>query len=72
MPRQVLFALLIEAVLVGLSTVLLVQPKMMFEGQTSTFKSVAKGSGFVILCLTFCWSVFLGAILALNAISIRI
>lgn len=72
MPRQVLFALFIEATLIALTTLLLTQPRPFFALDSARSKSVATTGGFVLLCLTFCWSVIVGCILTLNGFTFKL
>lgn len=65
MPKQVLFTFLIETVLILATTLLLAQPEMVFSGQAKRVRSLAKAGGLILLCLTFCWSVVLGAVITL-------
>jgi hypothetical protein len=72
MPKQVIFALLIQCALIVMTTTLLAQPRIIFSDQSNKVRSIARGGGWVLLCITFCWSVVFGVILSLNAITIRI
>jgi hypothetical protein len=54
---QVHFAVLIEALFMLLSVMILDRAKS---------RSWLQWTGMVLLCLTFCWSVILGCVIALN------
>ena len=66
MPRQVFFAMLIEAALVTLTALLLVKPFRASRSEKPPF------AGLLLMCVTFCWSVVFGCILALNEITFRL
>jgi len=72
MPKQVLFCLLIEAVLMTLTVVLLVQPQFVVKPKSKKTADVMTYFGFGCLSLTFCWSFVFGCVLAVNQLSIRI
>ena len=60
MSNQVLIAEVIEGVFVAASFALL---------SISGAKAFYRWAGTVLLCLTFCWSVILGCVLALNGLT---
>ncbi len=68
MSRQVLFALTIEILLISITVFLLLQPRFLFQKQSSTVRSLAKSLGGVFLCFTFFWSMIMGCILELNSV----
>jgi hypothetical protein len=72
MPTQVVFALIIESALVGLTALLLLQPEGLFRGHSPALRAAVRGGGLVLLCLTFCWSVIFGAVMALNHMTIQL
>lgn len=72
LPKQVIFALIIECLMIILTTVFLAQPQTIFNNQSERAKSIVRIGGFFLLCLTFCWSVVFGTVLALNSIFIRV
>lgn len=72
MPRQVLFALLIESSLIALTALLLTRPKMIFPNSSERGRLATWVGGLICLCITFCWSVVLGCILALNEVAVHI
>lgn len=70
MPKQVVFALIIETALILLTLLLLTQPKLMFGTQSARIRSMANAGGMILLCLTFIWSVIFGCVLAINRVSV--
>ena len=66
----------VEAVLVFFTAILLVQPDFVFclvpANLRSFARSTAKLSGFLLLGITFCWSILLGCALYLNSMVLRI
>jgi hypothetical protein len=72
MPKQVMLAFMVEFFMILMTTVLLLQPRSIFGAITPRMSSAAMGSGLILLCLTFCWSVIFGAVLALNQMTLRI
>lgn len=69
MTRQLLFVILIQALLMAVTTLLLLQPKPLFRFRSPQLLSAATMSGLVLLCITFCWSVIVGCVLALRDIT---
>ena len=67
MPKQIFFSMLIEAALVTLTVLLLVQPFRKKQNEVKT-----PFVGMILLCLTFCWSIVFGCVLALNEITFRL
>ncbi len=72
MPKQVLFALSIESILLAMTILFLVQPLSLTRFGTPNRARVFRMGGMVLLCLTFCWSVVFGCILALNEMTLRL
>ena len=72
MPKQVLFCLLIEAALMTLTVVLLIQPQFVVKPKNKKTSEIMTYFGFGFLSLTFCWSFVLGCVLAVNQLTIRI
>lgn len=70
MPKQVLVSIVIEVMMILLTIFLLNQPKLVFEKQSDCTKTIARAGGLISLCVTFCWSVFLGCVLMLHGIRI--
>jgi hypothetical protein len=71
-PNQVLFAFVVEFFMILLTSILLLQPRSMFRSSASWMTGIATTTGMVMLCLTFCWSVVLGAVLAMHGFTLRI
>lgn len=71
MPNSVIFALAIEGLLIGLTSVLLVQPQLLFKTTPQHFQMWAFRSGWMLLVLLFSWSLLLGRILSDYEISIH-
>ena len=72
LPPQLIFALVTEITMILLSCLLVVQPESFFGGSTQGVRRAATYVGMVALCLTFCWSVIFGIVLALNNLDLRI
>ena len=72
MPRQVFFAMAVEAVLILLTTFMLTQPGLIFGARSERTRSLLTMCGLIFLCVTFCWSVVLGCTLTVNSMTIRI
>jgi hypothetical protein len=72
LPPQVIFSLVVETGLVLLTCFLVVQPESVFRGVSGEIRRSVGFAGMVSLCLTFCWSVIFGCVLALNDVSQRI
>ncbi len=71
LPPQVIFATLVETGLVLLTCLLVVQPESVFRGVASEIRRSVSFAGMVSLCLTFCWSVIFGCVLALNDLTLK-
>ncbi|MCM2280152.1 MAG: hypothetical protein NDJ89_18945 [Oligoflexia bacterium] len=65
LPLQVVVAFLIELFLVALTIVLILRAR---AGKSR----IASATGWVMLCVTFCWSVVFGCIVALNRLTFRL
>ena len=52
--------LAIELILLFMTMILLVHP---FVGRTPPVRKALRTGGYLFLCLTFCWSVVLGALM---------
>lgn len=72
MPRQVIVSLWIEIAMITVTMILLVQPRMFFPFRTERARTAGSWAGMTLLCVTFCWSVILGCILALNDMTFKI
>lgn len=72
MPSQLWVAFLIEALLVGSTLFLLLQPEGLFRSRSDRMRYITRGFGMAFLCLTFCWSVVFGCVLAFQQFSVRI
>ena len=66
MPKQVLFCILIESVLMTLTVILLVQPQFIIKKPQKKTINLMSYLGFGFLSLTFCWSFVLGCVLAVT------
>jgi hypothetical protein len=71
MPNSLFVFLTGEGFLIGLTTVLLAQPRFIFKSTPKPFQSWAFLSGWVILVILFFWSILLGKILSNYEISIH-
>lgn len=63
LPNVVLIILVVESLLISLSTILLAQPKIFFGDQPSKGKKAAFWGGLFFLGVTFLWSIGVGMIL---------
>lgn len=70
MTEQVILAKAIEIILMVMTSILLIQPKVIFR--VSKPRPVFTWGGMLLLCITFCWSVVFGAILFMNDLTIKI
>jgi hypothetical protein len=64
MSKQLIFAVVLEFWLVILTTMLLTQPSLVFRGHKGRPRLSVTVSGLFMLCVTFCWSVVLGCLVA--------
>ena len=64
MPSTLVFALIFEGVMVGLTSLLLVQPELVFKSAGQQLRTWAFRSGWVMLVVLFGWSIVLGKILS--------
>ena len=71
-PPQLIFATVIEAAMILTSCFLVVQPESIFSGTTQDTRRLASYAGMLALCVTFCWSVIFGIVLALNNLTLQI
>jgi len=71
-PKQLILAMLIEAALITATSILLLQPKVVFHGQSERFRSMALTWGLMLLSITFIWSVVFGSLISLHRFSFRI
>ncbi len=69
---QLVFSLVTEITLVLITCLLVVQPESIFSGSSQGARRAAGYVGMVALCLTFCWSVIFGIVIALNNLDFRI
>ncbi|MCM2324189.1 MAG: hypothetical protein NDJ90_13095 [Oligoflexia bacterium] len=72
MPVQVIAAFLIEVFLILLTLLLLLQPAWIFRTQSDRGRVFTTLSGWVFLCVTFCWSVVFGCVVALNRLTFQL
>lgn len=72
MPKQIMITAAIEGTLIFLTTFLLTQPTGFFKTTSEKAKTLATYSGLIFLCITFCWSVILGCLVALREFPFRI
>ncbi|OFZ70442.1 MAG: hypothetical protein A3K03_05825 [Bdellovibrionales bacterium RIFOXYD1_FULL_44_7] len=72
MPKQLVFVMLIEFALIMLTCILLMQPTLIFAGQSDRARSIARTGGLVFLCVTFCWSIILGCVFTLSYSTIQL
>jgi hypothetical protein len=72
MPSSVIFTLLVELAFISLTAYLLTRPKKMIQGQTLSVPSFFQWTGMFFLCVTFCWSVVFGIVLAMNDLFFQI
>jgi hypothetical protein len=64
MSKQLIFSMALEFWLVFLTIVLLTQPSFIFRGNQGKQRLSLTMSGMFMLCVTFCWSVVLGCVIA--------
>ncbi len=55
-----------------ITCLLVVQPESVFGGSSQGVRRAASYVGMVALCLTFCWSVIFGIVIALNNLDFRL
>lgn len=72
MPKQVLFCLTVELGLIFVTTLFLTQPGFIFPVRSDRTRIALTMSGYLLLCITFCWSVILGSVLTLTEFASRI
>ncbi len=69
---QLLGTVLIETALIAMTTFLLVQPEPVFHKLSSRVRGAVTWAGLISLCVTFCWSVIFGCVLAIHHLTLRI
>jgi hypothetical protein len=72
LSHQIFVAVFIELVMIFLTLLLLDVPNLAFRFRSPGAQSAVRGAGMIMLCLTFCWSVILGCVLALNSGTYRL
>ena len=72
MSGKISVIILIEMMLVVVTTLLLAQPKVLFKTPSESIRKVANWGGMVLLCATFCWSVIVGISLTMNGFILTI
>ncbi len=72
LSHQIFVSFLIELVMILATLVLLDVPNLAIRFRSPGAQAAVRGAGMVMLCLTFCWSVILGCVLALNAGTYRL
>lgn len=75
LPRPVLFAFIVEFLLLGGAWLFLVRPRALFGARgegAGGWVSLFRGIGFFLACSLFCWSVILGVLLLLNGVMVRV
>ena len=66
------YAKLVEVILIVVTSTLLSQPRLLFPAGAARLRIAATWSGWMLLCLTFCWSVILGIVLTLHGITVQL
>lgn len=69
MSKQMLFALVIECWLIVLTSLMLTQPSVVFRFKSQQARHAATISGYLLLSLSFCWSVILGCMIAFQQLT---
>ncbi|MDR3607199.1 MAG: hypothetical protein P4M08_07460 [Oligoflexia bacterium] len=72
LTRQIFFAGLIEVAMILVTLALLDVPNIVLPVRSAGARSTLRVTGMIMLCLTFCWSVVLGCVLALNSGTYRL
>ncbi len=72
MPSSVIFVLGIEMAFIFLTTLFLIQPRMIFKKVPLPIQLLFKWCGMFFLGLTFCWSIVVGVVLSMNNLSLHI
>lgn len=70
--NQLLLSLAIEGALILVTLLFLVQPESLIRFRSDRGKAAARIWGLVLLCITFCWSVVLGCVYAIQSITMRL
>jgi hypothetical protein len=71
MPKQLILGAVFEVLLIAATCLMLLQPRALFQPSSEQVRSTVRIGGFVFLCITFCWSVVLGSMLALSSFVYR-
>lgn len=69
MSKQMLFACVLEGWLMILTVLMLTQPSFLFRFKSDQARNTVTISGALLLCLTFCWSVVLGCMIAFHKLT---
>lgn len=69
MSKQLALAFFIEFALVFVTVFLLIQPRFAFATEARRARAMATISGYFLLCITFCWSVVVGCVLAIHQLT---
>lgn len=72
LSHQVFVAGVIEIGMILVTLTFLDVPNFLLPFKSPSARSAIKGGGLIMLCLTFCWSVVLGCVLALNSGTYRL
>lgn len=73
MPRPVMVGVLVESALILATLLLLIQPRILVSSAaTERWRSWLSKMGYLFLCMTFCWSVVFGCILALHDLTLQV
>lgn len=72
MTNSVVFALIVELVLMLLTILLFIRRNGLFGSGIGKKKAFAAWSGLFFLFLTFIWSVITGIVLAMNGLYLRV
>ena len=72
MSQQLVVSFLFECLLVFFTILLLVQPRLIFRPKSDQPSSFLTMSGLFLLCITFCWSVVFGCVVAIHQLTFRI
>lgn len=72
MSKQLAISILIEGCLLFSTLLLLIQPRLFFNLESEKTRQVLTMSGLFLLCITFCWSVIFGCVLALHQLTFQL
>lgn len=67
--KQIILAIAVQAMLLFITTILLIQPRLLIGELTARARSIAFSCGIVFFCLSFCWSVILGSLWTLHRLT---